>query len=273
MTAVATRSAETVAVADHAAYTRIRVARSSGLGVITLARPERRNALDRATADELHAAIRALAADHEVRVIVLEGEGADFCAGADLAALEAMLDAGPEVHIDDARALGRVFAQLRGLNKPTVAIVRGRALAGGAGLATACDIVLAEEGATFGYPEVRIGFVPAMVMSMLRRAVGEKRAAELVLTARVVDAAEAERIGLASRCIPTASFAEEVGATLERLVASPPVSLELTKRLLYRIDDMDFAAGIAAGITTNVEARATEAFREGVRRFVRKDRA
>lgn len=255
------------------AYTRLRVAREEGLGVITLARPAKKNALDRETADELVAALRECAADPAVRVIVLEGEGDDFCAGADLAALEAMLDAGPDVHIADARALGRVFALLRGLAKPTVAVVRGRALAGGAGLATACDIVLAEETAVFGYPEVRIGFVPAMVMTMLRRAVGEKRAAELVLTARLVDAAEAERIGLVSRCIPTARFAEEVGATLERLVAAPAVALELTKRLLYRLDDLDFPAGIAAGITTNVESRATEEFKAGVRKFVRKERA
>jgi methylglutaconyl-CoA hydratase len=259
--------------ARPATYTRLRVARDEGLGVITLARPEKKNALNRETADELVAALRDCAADPGVRVIVLEGEGEDFCAGADLAALESMLDAGPDVHIADARALGRVFALLRGLAKPTVAVVRGRALAGGAGLATACDIVLAEETAVFGYPEVRIGFVPAMVMTMLRRAVGEKRAAELVLTARLVDAAEAERIGLVSRCIPTARFAEEVGATLERLVAAPAVALELTKRLLYRLDDLDFPAGIAAGITTNVESRATEEFKAGVRKFVRKERA
>lgn len=259
--------------APATAYTRIRVAREEGLGVVTLARPEKKNALDRETADELVAALRDLANDPAVRVLVLEGEGDDFCAGADLAALEGMLDASPDVHIADARALGRVYALLRGTPKPTVAVVRGRALAGGAGLATACDIVLAEERAIFGYPEVRIGFVPAMVMTMLRRAVGEKRAAELVLTARLVDAAEAERIGLVSRCIPTARFAEEVSATLERLVAAPGVALELTKRLLYRLDDLDFAAGIAAGITTNVESRATEEFKAGVRKFVRKDRA
>ena len=269
MTAVA----EMTPATGLAVPTRIRVQRAEGLGVITLARPEKKNALDRQTADELHAALRELAADHAVRVVVIEGEGDDFCAGADLEALEGMLDAAPDVHIADARALGRVFAQLRGLAKPSVAVVRGRALAGGAGLATACDIVLAEERAVFGYPEVRIGFVPAMVMTMLRRAVGEKRAAELVLTARLVDAAEAERIGLVSRCIPSARFAEEVGATLERLVAAPAVALELTKRLLYRLDDLDFAAGIAAGITTNVESRATEEFKAGARNLGAKARA
>lgn len=254
-------------------YTRLRVQREAGLGVVTLARPDKKNALDRATADELERALRELAADAEVRVVVLEGDGDDFCAGADLAALETMLDAGPDVHIADARALGRVFALLRGMQKPSVAVVRGRALAGGAGLATACDLVLAEETAVFGYPEVRIGFVPAMVMTMLVRAVGEKRATDLVLTARLVDAAEAERIGLVSRCIPSAHFADEVAATLERLVATPPVALELTRRLLHRLDDLDFAAGLAAGITTNVESRATDEFKAGVRKFVRRERA
>ena len=247
---------------------RIRTVRADGLGVITLARPEKKNALDRQTAIELAAALRELEAADDVRVVIVEGDGDDFCAGADLAALDATLDAGVDAHIDDARALGRVFAIMREMSKPIVAIVRGRALAGGAGLATACDIVLAEECAQFGYPEVRIGFVPAMVMTMLRRAVGEKRAADLVLTGRLIGAAEAERIGLISRCVPTAAFPAEVAKTIEALVNAPRTAMGLTKRLLYRMDDLDFSESIGAGVVTNVESRATEDFRSGVRRFV-----
>ncbi|MES3032994.1 MAG: enoyl-CoA hydratase/isomerase family protein [Gemmatimonadota bacterium] len=254
-----------------AVHTRIRSVRAEGLGVITLARPEKKNALDQRTAVELVEVLRELEASAEVRVVIVEGDGDDFCAGADLAALDASMDAGIDTHINDARALGRVFTTMREMTKPVVAIVRGRALAGGAGLATACDIVLAEETAQFGYPEVRIGFVPAMVMTMLRRAVGEKRAAELVLTGRIIGAAEAARIGLISRCIPTAVFPEEVAKTIEALVKAPPTAVSLTKRLLYRIDDLDFAQSIVAGVSTNVESRATDDFRTGVRRFV--DRA
>jgi methylglutaconyl-CoA hydratase len=255
----------------NAVHSRIRTVRADGLGVITLARPEKKNALDKQTAIELVSALRELELAEDVRVVIVEGDGDDFCAGADLAALDAALDAGVDTHIDDARALGRVFSVMRDMSKPIVAIVRGRALAGGAGLATACDIVLAEETAQFGYPEVRIGFVPAMVMTMLRRAVGEKRAADLVLTGRLIGAAEAERIGLISRCIPTAAFPSEVARTLDALVKAPSTAMALTKRLLYRMDDLDFAQSIGVGVATNVESRATEDFRSGVRRFL--DRA
>ena len=137
----------------------------------------------------------------------------------------------------------------------------------GAGLATACDIVLAHEDAEFGYPEVRVGFVPAMVMSMLRRAVGEKHAADLVLTGRIISAEEAERIGLVSRVVPAATFDDDVNATLEQLSLSPATSLALTKWLFYKLDSLSFEDGIAAGVVTNVEARATEDFKAGVRRF------
>jgi methylglutaconyl-CoA hydratase len=258
-------------MSDPSTYTRIRLVRADGLGVVTLARPDKKNALDQQTAIELVAALRVLEAATEVRVVILEGDGDDFCAGADLAALEATLEAGPSAHIEDARALGRVFTTMREMSKPIVAIVRGRALAGGAGLATACDIVLAEESAQFGYPEVRIGFVPAMVMTMLRRAVGEKRAMDLVLTCRLIGAAEAERIGLITRCIPSDTFPAEVAKTIDALARSPQAAVGMTKRLLYRMDDLDFAESVSVGVATNVESRATADFRAGVTRFL--DRA
>jgi methylglutaconyl-CoA hydratase len=249
---------------------RIRMVTADGLGVITLARPEKKNALDQQTAIEMHGALRAFEADAAVRVVVLEGDGDDFCAGADLVALEEMLGDGPDAHIHDARMLGRVFTTMRAMSKPVVAIVRGRALAGGAGLATAADLVLAEDTAQFGYPEVRIGFVPAMVMTMLRRCVGEKRAADLVLTGRTIGAPEAERIGLISRAIPSADFGTEVAATLDALLAASPTALQMTKHLLYRMDGVDFAQSIAAGVAANVESRATDDFKAGVRTFGRR---
>jgi methylglutaconyl-CoA hydratase len=144
--------------------------------------------------------------------------------------------------------------------------VRGRALGDGAGLATACDLVLAHEGAEFGYPEVRSGFVPALVMTMLRRSVGEKHAADLVLTGRVISAEEAERIGLVSRVVPAATFDDDINATLEQISRSPATALALTKWLLYKLDALSFEDGIAAGVVTNVEARATDDFKAGLRK-------
>jgi methylglutaconyl-CoA hydratase len=242
------------------------------VGWLTLARPEKKNALDLQTAEELLAGIEAFGADPDVRVIAVTGQGDDFCAGADLAALEGMLDAAEAAHLRDAEALGRVFLAMRSVQRPVVAVVRGRALAGGAGLATACDIVLADEQATFGYPEVRVGFVPAMVMTMLRCAAGEKHAFELVATGRRIHAAEAHRLGLVSRVLAHSTFDAEVEQYLTELATSPPNALALTKKLFYALHELDFRDGIAAGVKANVAARATDDFREGLRRFTQRPR-
>ena len=253
--------------------TRIRTESRGGVAAITLARPEKKNALDRQTAEELQAALDRFGADPAVRLITLTGAGDDFCAGADLQALEQMLAEGLKAHLQDAQALGKVFITMRTIQKPVVGIIRGRALAGGAGLATACDIVLAHADATFGYPEVRVGFVPAMVMTMLRRAVGEKRAFDLVATGRRVTADEALAMGLVSRVIPAATFDAEVDAIVAELEASPATAAALTKRLFYALDGLDFREGIALGAKTNVEARSTEDFRQGVKRFTTRERS
>jgi len=249
---------------------RVRLLRDGAIGRVIMTRPEKKNALDRLMADDLFSALAQFESDPTCRVIHLGADGDDFCVGADLDALERSIDAGADEHRADAEALGRVFLAIRALMKPVVCTVRGRAIAGGAGLATACDLVLAHEGAEFGYPEVRIGFVPALVMTMLRRAVGEKHAADLVLTGRIISAEEAERIGLVSRVVPAATFDDEINATLEQISQSPATSLALTKWLFYKLDALSFEDGIAAGVVTNVEARATEDFKAGVRRFTQK---
>jgi methylglutaconyl-CoA hydratase len=237
------------------------------IGWITLARPEKKNALDRAMAEELAEALFALS-ESPVNVVAIEGEGADFCAGADLAALEEMIDAPRQQHIDDATALGHVFHTIRRMEKPVVALVKGRAYAGGAGLASACDIVLAHEDARFAYPEVTIGFVPAMVMTMLRRSVGEKQAFDLVSTGRVVKAEEAREIGLVSRVFAAMEFDQLSQSVLDTLAAAPPSAMASTKTLFYKLDTLNFLDGISAGIVANADARATSAFRDGVKRFM-----
>jgi len=249
---------------------RVRLLRDGAIGRIILARPEKRNALDRLAADELFAALAQFEADAACRVIHLGAEGEDFCLGADLEALEQGMNAGSDAHRADAEAIGRVLLAIRSLMKPVVCSVRGRALAGGAGLAIACDLVLAHEGAELGFPEVRLGFVPAMLMAMLRRAVGEKHAADLVLSGRIISAEEAEHIGLVSRVVPAATFDDDINATLEQISQSPSTSLALTKWLFYKMDSLGFEDGIAAGVVTNVEARATEDFKAGVRRFTQR---
>jgi len=248
---------------------RVKLRRDGAIGRIILARPEKKNAIDREMADDLFAALAQLEGDATIRVIHLGAEGDDFCAGADLDALERTLDAGAEIHRQDAEALGRVFLAIRALMKPVVCSVRGRALAGGAGLATACDVVLAHENAEFGYPEVRVGFVPAMVMAILRRLIGEKRAFELVATGRLVSAHEALDLGVVSRVVPGAEFDVTIAKLVADLAATPAESLRMTKRLFYALDGKSIDEGIALAARVNVEARSTQAFREGIRRFAR----
>ena len=251
---------------------RVRVSRAGGIGHVTLSRPEKKNALDRRMAEEIVQGLEALAADPETRVVVIDGEGDDFCAGADLEALEALIDAGREAQLEDARALGRVFTCIRQLRLPVIAAVRGRALAGGAGLATACDIVLAHPNATFAYPEVRIGFVPAMVMTILRRIVSERRAFDLVITGRTLSAADAAELGLVTRVIPADAFDVAVDEVCQIIAKSPPEAIRRTKKLFYELEGRPFESGIAHGAQANAEARMTDEFREGIRQFLQRRR-
>jgi len=167
-----------------------------------------------------------------------------------------------------ARAIGNLFLEIRRHRCPVVAAVRGRALAGGCGLATACDLVLAAESAQFGYPEVNIGFVPAMVMALLRRQVAEKRAFELLALGGVISAREALSIGLVNAVFAYSSFEDEANAFVDRLARKPPTAVSMTKSLLYHGDGLSFEAAIEAGIYANALARTTDECQEGVERFL-----
>jgi methylglutaconyl-CoA hydratase len=249
---------------------RLLVDLSDGVLGLTLNRPDKRNALDTRSVDALRAALERAELDADVRVVTVRGTGPDFCAGADLAELLASADSTMEENEAHAMHLGEVFVRMRELPKPVIAIVHGRALAGGCGLASACDIVLAHEAASFGYPEVRRGFVPAMVMAMLRRAVGEKVAVDLVMTGRLLTAAEAVGVGLVSRVLPMDGFDERVGEILRRLATGSASALALIKHQLYELDGLGFADGIALGARVNATARSTPDFAAAVARFLDK---
>jgi methylglutaconyl-CoA hydratase len=234
---------------------------------LTLQRPEKRNALNAPLIAALKGALTAADAESAVRVVAVEGAGKDFCAGADLAALHELAGSTVEENLADAESLGDLFVQLRRMRKPIVAVVRGRALAGGCGLATACDLVIAEQSARFGYPEVTIGFVPAMVMALLRRSIGEKRAFELVALGESISAADAARIGLINRVYPDGEFDTRSREFVEALAGHGATAVQLCKRLLYQQDSMSFEAAIRAGAEVNVIARLTEDARRGIERF------
>jgi len=237
---------------------------------ITLNRPEKRNALNDELIGVLKDSLALAAEDEQVRVVLLAANGIDFCSGADLSALDRSAEAGVLEHLATARELAGVFLAMRHHPKPIVAAVRGRAFAGGCGLATACDIILAAESAQFGYPEVKIGFIPAMVMAILRRSVSEKRAFELLATGDPIGALEAQNIGLINRALPDAIFDASVESYVETLASKSPTALSLTKNLLYHIDGMTFDAAIEAGAQANALARMTEDARRGIEKFARK---
>jgi len=243
---------------------------ADGIATATLNRPEKRNALDAGILNGLRAAVQSAAQDPDVRVLVVTGAGKDFCAGADLAALEAMAEQDILQHLGDAETLVHLFTAMRACPKPIVARVRGRALAGGCGLASACDLIVAEETAQFGYPEVNIGFVPAMVMAILRRNLGEKRALEWVLTGEVLSARQAHEWGLVNRVLPGDTFDEAFAAYIKQLAARSSSAMHLTKRLLYHMDGLSFEAALRSGADVNVIARHTADCRAGVAKFLRK---
>ena len=223
--------------------------------------------------EEIETAIAEAAAEEDVRVILIRGEGKDFCAGMDVAHLEATVSQHRAEVENDARRFADLFLHMRRVPKPIVAAVQGNALAGGAGLASACDLVLAADDAHFGYPEVHLGFVPAIVMNMLVRNVGEKQAFELVALGDRIDAAEAHRLGLVNRVFSRHTFLDDVRAYCVDLARRPSSSIAFSKQLLYEVDELGFAEGLQRSVSVNVAARETEEFQAGVRRFLERKKS
>jgi methylglutaconyl-CoA hydratase len=202
--------------------------------------------------------------------VLLRGAGKDFCAGADLSQLERLAEATILDNIDDASRFAALLAQMRRLKKPVVAAVHGRALAGGAGLASACDLVVASRSASFCYTEVRIGFVPAIVMAIARRNLSEKRAFELLCTGKAFGAEEAERIGFINQVFEDESFATEAETFAANLARISGSAMALTKSLLYQTDAMSFEQALRAGVEMNAIARMTPDCRQGIQKFLSK---
>lgn len=249
------------------------IERSDGLAILTLNRPDRRNALDDELVNGLTNALREVESETAIRVVLLRGAGKDFCAGADLAQTVRNAKGLDAVgNLVDASRLGTLFITLRRLTIPVVAAVQGRALAGGAGLALGSDLVLASETAELGYPEVHLGLVPAMVGAILRRQVGEKVAFELLARGERIGAAEALRLGLVNRVFPAASFEKDAIAFARDLAERPRSALTMVKRLLYGIDALSFEDAIGRGAEINILARMTDEAQKKVRQFLEKQK-
>ena len=237
---------------------------------ITLNRPEKRNALNDELIASIKAGLRRAVSNQSVRVVVIAGAGKDFCSGADLAALKKISGASVAENTSDARSLMELFTMMRELSIPVVAAVQGKALAGGCGLASAADMVLASESARFGYPEVKIGFVPAMVMAILKRNVSEKQAFELLTHGDEISAQRAYELGLVNRVFADDVFASEVEAYVSVFEKMSKSAVALSKALLYQIDGVAFREAIETGVDVNVIARLTKDCQDGVARFLTK---
>lgn len=250
-------------------YTAILVADEDDVRRITLNRPERRNAMTPEMQEELIVAMEEAAAS-DCRVVVFAGAGEAFCAGLDLSALQGMNDRSAAEFTADAMRVARLFRTLYELPMPTIAVVQGPAIAGGTGLATMCDFTLAAPGAKFGYTEVRIGFVPAVVSAFLTLQIGEKRARDLLLTARLFSADEAMRLGLVNEVVETEKLEARCAELVGVLRGNSPEALAATKRLLAAQNKSWLDAAVAAALAANAEARGTHDFREGVAAFLEK---
>ena len=249
---------------------RVLVTVAGGILTATLNRADKRNAIDTAMIDALLAMLERADLDAGVRVVAIRGAGHDFCAGMDLNELLASADHSLEQNRTAALHFADIFIRMRRLPKPVVALVHGRALAGGCGLATACDLILASESAQFGYPEVQRGFVPAMVMTMLRRTIGEKIAFDLATTGRLLDGTEAAAAGLASRVYDDADFEEQAGEVLRVLAEASPSALAFTKQQFYQLDGLGFEEGLRLGADVNAVSRSTPDFRAALSAFLKK---
>ncbi|MCL5004909.1 MAG: enoyl-CoA hydratase-related protein [Acidobacteria bacterium] len=250
-------------------YSTIKLEAENSLGILTLNRPAKRNAISpEMIADLLNAFAEV---EHSpAQVMILTGEGSAFCAGMDLQALK---DFRPQSHdetVADARRIASLFRSLYAFPKPTIAAVNGAALAGGCALATLCDFTLTVPEAKFGYTEVRVGFIPAIVASYVVRQVGEKLTRDLVLTGRIFDAVEAYSLGLVNEVVPPdilLARARELGA---QLAAMSPVALQHAKRLLLQFSQDQIDREIEMAIEASARVRATADFREGLAAFLEK---
>lgn len=250
-------------------YSTLQLAFDAGIATITLNRPEKRNAISYELISDLLRALEEVRQSPE-RILILTGAGKAFSSGLDLDNLKALLGRTAEQNLQDSRTMVSLFRSLYEFPKPTIAAVNGAAIAGGTGLALLCDFTLAIPEAKFGYTEVRIGFVPAIVSTFLQRQVGEKIARDLLLTGRIFEAEEALRLGLIKEIVPAERLMERARGLAAELMENSPMSLAYTKRLLTDHARAELDVQIESAIRENAGIRASADFREGITSFLEK---
>jgi len=250
-------------------YQTIQIAYDGKVATLTLNRPEKRNAISFGLIDDLLHALDEVR-NSDAIVLIITGAGKAFCSGMDLDNLKALLGRTPEENLQDSETMVRLFRSLYEFPKVTIAAVNGPAIAGGTGLALLCDFTLAAPEAKFGYTEVRIGFVPAIVSTFLLRQIGEKQARDLLLTGRLFGAEEAARLGLINEIVPVENLLTRARELAGSLMENSVSSLRATKQLLTDHARLELDAHIDAAVRENAEIRTTADFREGITSFLEK---
>ncbi len=250
-------------------YQTLLLENTGNLAKITLNRPEKRNAISTQMIAELLAALDEIEKTH-ARVVVLTGAGKAFCAGMDLEMLQAIAEQSPSENQEDSRRIAKMFRRIWSYTKPLIAAVNGHALAGGCGIATLCDFTLAVPEAKFGYTEVKIGFLPAIVSVFLTRQIGEKRSRDLLLTGRLLGAAEAKEFGLVNEIVPAEKLMDRTIELAEVLIAASPASVTRAKHLLTSGAAVSLDHDLERAILENARIRCTPDFKEGLASFLEK---
>ena len=250
-------------------YKTIQLAYDTGVATLTLNRPDKRNAISYELIDDLIGALDEVR-NSAAQILIITGAGKAFSSGMDLDNLKALIGRTREQNLEDSRTMVSLFRSLYEFPKPTIAAVNGAAIAGGTGLALLCDFTLAVPEAKFGYTEVRIGFVPAIVSTFLLRQVGEKIARDLLLTGRIFDAAEAFKLGLINEIVPPEKLLDRARELAAQLAENSPLSLLHTKRLLTDHARAELDIQIESAIRENAGIRESADFREGVESFLEK---
>lgn len=240
------------------------------IATVRLNRPEKRNALSPALLTEIHDAFVSLGARQDISVIILEGNGKAFCAGADLEYLEHLSGFSIQENYQDSLHLKNAFNAVYTCPKPVIAKVHGPAIAGGCGLATVCDFVIAGESAIFGYSEVKIGFIPAIVMVYLLRKIGDTKARRLLLSAENISAQEAETLGLITKSVPDGELQNAVDQLAQTLQNNSASSMALTKDMLANLHGMSLEVGLNYAASMNAFTRMTDDCKNGIQSFLKK---
>lgn len=243
------------------------------IGFITLNRPEKRNALSYELIGELKEAFARAEADERAKVLVLKANGEAFCSGADLAYLQKLQSFSYEENVADSNHLKELFHQIYTLKKVVIAQVHGHALAGGCGLATVCDFSFAVPEAKFGYTEVKIGFIPAIVMVFLLRKIGEAKAKQLLLSGELISAEEANNLGLINKVVSSENLTDEVLTFAQRLISSNSShAMMLTKQMMAEVQTKDLNEALSFASQMNAKARASADCIRGVKAFLNKEK-